>query len=393
MLLRAFIAALMAGLFSVSDASAIDPLDEANKAFEAARAALVLSDFQQAELYLERTLMYQPEHAEARVELALLLASRGRVEAALLFIESLILDHRTPADYRDRLLALGRAIQSGSTHSASPKTSTPKSWRGQMNVAMGFQHNPLAGTAASSLLLTLPAGAFELPIEDQVESAAVLRLAAQASHDSGLYFEAQSQSVLGGVKRNAGRLLLSNNIKDVAQGVVSLGFTTEKTPFGEQSRAVFAAWTGAKTRLSTQFYTSPSQGRQGLTLRWDEAFFGGGIGPLKSSVSGFAEHEWSLREGPDQTRFGIRSFLKYPTKTNVWAHLTAHRDQTGYSAFLEDRSRREMVTAHVQVEHSIARFEGGQDLILQAHFTRRWSGLSLFTFRDAGAFLLFRHVW
>lgn len=385
MLLRGFIAALMAGLFSVSDASALDPLDEANKAFEAARASLASNEFQQAELYLERTLMYQPEHAEARVELALLLASRGRVEAALLFIESLVLDPRTPAPYRDRLMALSRSLQS--------TTPAPVAWRGQTEVALGYQHNPLAGTSASSLLLTLPGGVLELPVEDQVDSAPVLRASTQATHVSGLYLEAHAHSILGGVKRSAGRLLLSNNIKDVSQGIVSLGFTTEKTPFGDQNRALFAAWTGAETRLSTQFYDSTDQEKRSLTARWDTSIWAHRKGGIEATLAGFMEHEWAIKQGPDQTRVGMRVITKINEKSTIWSTISAHRDVTGYSEFLEEKARRELLTAHVQAEHLLARTSERASVLIQIHLTRRWANLPLFNYQDAGAFLVFRQAW
>ena len=393
MVIRHFAALLWVVLASAASASAIDSKGEADRAFASAREALIQKNYQQAELFLERTLMYQPEHAEARIELALLLASRGRLEAALLFIESLVQDPRTTPDYRARLLALSRSVQADLVIESARPTQIARPWQGQADLSIGFQQNPLAGTSASSLLLTLPGGTLELPVEDQVESAAVLRVSGQLSHRNGLYLEAQAQAVLGGVKRHSGRLLLSNNIKEVAQGVVSLGFTAERTPFSDQNRGIFASWTSAHTRLSTQIYDSPSQERSGFLVRWDESVWAHKFMGLDTSVTSFVEHEWALKSGPDQTRFGARSLLKSSEKTNIWLSLSVHRDQTGYSLFLEDGRRREMATVHTQLEHQLFAPSPHQALVLQAHLTRRWASLNLFRFEDAGVAFAFRQLW
>ena len=93
---------------SGASAAATDGIDGtgAELAYQSALAALDAQAWAEAELQFERVLMLNPEHAEARIQLALLLAQRGKFETASGFLQSLIDDPRTPLEHRQRLVDL-----------------------------------------------------------------------------------------------------------------------------------------------------------------------------------------------------------------------------------------------------------------------------------------------
>ena len=83
-----------------------NPTQEAAAAYTQALQSMEQQQWTQAELLLERVLMFQPENAEAMVQLAQLLAQRGRSESAQAIIQALLQDARTPVPQRERLQAL-----------------------------------------------------------------------------------------------------------------------------------------------------------------------------------------------------------------------------------------------------------------------------------------------
>ena len=86
---------------------------QAQAAYQQALQALEQQQWTQAELLLERVLMFQPEHAEALLQLATLLAQRDRLETAQALIGVLLHDPRTPPAHRRHLQALLDGIESG----------------------------------------------------------------------------------------------------------------------------------------------------------------------------------------------------------------------------------------------------------------------------------------
>jgi len=73
---RAILALLLAIAPAISQGTALKPAEEAEQALEQARQAIADRALDRAELQLERVLMLVPEHAEARVMLASLMALR-----------------------------------------------------------------------------------------------------------------------------------------------------------------------------------------------------------------------------------------------------------------------------------------------------------------------------
>ena len=60
-----------------------------------ARVEITSQRYDRAEILLERVLMLHPENAEARIELAMLMARRGHIDGAQALVQSLVDDPRT----------------------------------------------------------------------------------------------------------------------------------------------------------------------------------------------------------------------------------------------------------------------------------------------------------
>lgn len=131
---------------------------QAQAAYQQALQALEQQQWTQAELLLERVLMFQPEHAEALLQLATLLAQRDRLETAQALIGVLLHDPRTPPAHRRHLQALldgsyrqAAAALVGAAAAAAPAPAP----RTQMLLSAGYTRNPLGTTSATQLTLTL----------------------------------------------------------------------------------------------------------------------------------------------------------------------------------------------------------------------------------------------
>ncbi len=178
---------------------------EALQAYHQARQALAAARWDEAELLLERVLMLMPEHAEARLDFALLLARRGQPDAARALILGLAQDPRTPAAYAAQLQALaarlpgaGEAAADATSSAPSSATSSagasrprptaadadtrtatgaapaapPKLWRAEATLAAST--NPLTRTGAEGVVLTLPEGPVTLPLSTRPQPATVV---------------------------------------------------------------------------------------------------------------------------------------------------------------------------------------------------------------------------
>jgi thioredoxin-like negative regulator of GroEL len=105
-----------AGLFLVLAATAshsadLQPEIEALQAFDQARTEINNQRYDRAEILLERVLMLHPENAEARIELAMLMARRGHNDGAQALVQSLLDDPRTEPDQFKALAALLQSMK------------------------------------------------------------------------------------------------------------------------------------------------------------------------------------------------------------------------------------------------------------------------------------------
>lgn len=175
----------LALISAVSQAAQLQPELEALQAYEHARAEISNQRYDRAEILLERVLMLFPEHAEARIELALLMARRGHIDGAQSLVQSLLDDPRTEPEYVRALRSLKEQIKKGAFAVANPYAlnhqavslrlsaqgqqvqptsaqAEPATWRGEASISASS--NPLARTSSGAISITLPDGPLSLPL-------------------------------------------------------------------------------------------------------------------------------------------------------------------------------------------------------------------------------------
>jgi hypothetical protein len=376
----------------------INPVREAELAFDAAKRALTAEDWSQAELFLERTLMYAPEHAEARLELALLLARRGRAEAAEAFVESLILDPSTPAAHRarlsalrDQLLGIAPAKLPAPLEVKEASLAAP-SLRFFLESSLGRSSNPLAGTSDTEVSLTFPGGPVSLPIDSQNIAAPVAGLSLAIAGPSGLRIEAQTQEIRGEVGRSSQRVLLSRNIKETTQSTVSVTLLGQKGVYGEHRFGLQSSLQWGQNRLVLGWVDEPELGRASGILRAERIF-------LDGSWLVSAEHERALEQGPSMSRLGLSGTVKLPFRTMGYVGLSAHMDHSGYSVYLQNNAPRRLLSGQLVLERSWPISTGETSLGSRVEgFARvqaqgRAANIGLFAYKDVGATLGIRLAW
>lgn len=356
---------------------------EAEQAFAQALKELQSEQWGQAELYLERSLMLNADHADARLQLALLLARRGQLDAARALIESLIDDPRTPAEHRGRLQAL---LASSKAPAALPPQARPSA-QTRAEITIGYTRNPYARASLDELTLTLAQGSITLPVarNDQPAGTASLALRHVVQDQWGL--EVSQQQWGGAEGRNASSLLVFGAATLAGQGVQwsalalrSLDDTTRQAVGLSMARQ---AW-----RFTAGLFKESALDRQGYSLRLDRAWV---ASPSLQSVT-YAELERATAGGSSLVRAGALAEWVPAPSWIVSVQASLHHDLQGYSPLLSSNAPRNMLTAHLALERHWTpalhwRIAG------RAYAAQRWSNLSLFEYRDAGVQLSLQRLW
>lgn len=356
---------------------------EADQAFAQALKELQAERWGQAELYLERSLMHNADHAEARLQLALLLARRGQLDAARALIESLIDDPRTPDSHRSRLHIL--LVGSVPLPSIPPQAKPPAQTRLEMTV--GYTLNPYARTNLDELTLTLPQGSITLPVARNDHPAGTASLSLRHVVQDRWGLEVSRQQWGGSEGRNAGSLLMFGGSTVAGQSVQwsalalrSLDDTTR------QALALSVPRHG--WRFTAGLFNEPDLDRRGYSFRLDRAW---PVSPAIQSVT-YAELERATAGKASLVRAGILAEWAVAPFWAVSAQATLHHDLQGYSPLLANNARRNMLAAHLALErHWVPALLWR--IVGRAHVAQRWSNLSLFEYRDAGVQLSMQRWW
>lgn len=356
---------------------------ESSEAFEQALKELQSEQWGQAELYLERSLMLNADHAEARLQLALLLARRGQIDAAKSLIQSLIDDPRTSAEHRSRLQIL---LASSLPLASLPPEATPRA-QTKAEITVGYTRNPYARASLEELTLTLAQGSITLPVtrNDQPAGTASLSLRHIVQDRWGL--EVSQQQWGGAEGRNASSLLVFGGTTLAGQSVQwsalalrSLDDTTRQAlglSFPQQ------AW-----RFTSGLFNEPDFDRRGYSLRIDRGWM---ASPSLQSVT-FAELERATAGKSSLVRAGILAEWAMAPSWVVSAQATLHHDLQGYSPLLASNAPRNMLAAYLALEHHWAPAPRWR-LVSRVHLAQRWSNLSLFQYRDAGVQFSVQRLW
>lgn len=191
--LLGFVFAINALGIGTAQAAQLQPEIEALQAFEQARTEISAQRYERAEILLERVLMLHPENAEARIELALLMARRGLRDGAQALVQSLLDDPRTGPEHAQALRGLKEQISKSPTTVVNPyaldtrdaaarltaaalgtavrtaaQSDATASWRGEASLTASS--NPLARTSSGAITITLPDGPLSLPLSQTAKS-------------------------------------------------------------------------------------------------------------------------------------------------------------------------------------------------------------------------------
>lgn len=388
---------LLALLGLPTAANTLQPELEALQAFEQARTEIKGRRFERAEILLERVLMLQPEHAEARIELALLMAARGLLDSAAALLQSLIDDPRTEIGQVRELNNLLATMQQSKTQQigqdrysiatarlpkidSQPGTTTA-TWRGEVN--LGVSSNPMARTSAEAITITLPDGPLSLPLA-QTQHAGLLVGAhlSRRSATSGAELVVNGTSVNGSSTAARaivwGRVPLANWTSAALPPV--LAFTQAQRGLDGQNRTLvgLSALHGAQ-RYTLSGYMDQTVGDRGLIARFEHqtaSFLGGQWQTLierSNSITGPRSH-W---------RLGLTGEYNLNERAKLLIQSSIQNDSYGYSQLLENGARRQLSTVHVVYEQQHI-LEHEKIVVWRLFTGERRSNLSIFDYKEVG---------
>lgn len=380
---------LCAPAASAADGSAEQ---EAHTAYEQAMQAWREQEWVRAELQLERALMFMPEHAEARLQLALLLAKRGRVQAAQALIESLIADPRTPPAHRQQLQALLAAEAPSRPNGTTPQAQAKQPAKTWSEASMSYTRNPYLRASLGQLDLTLPDGILTLPLESRVQPAWVAGLSVGHAVTQGEQpwgIELQTQHILGDEAKTASRAYLYwGGVSLVLGSKYRWGLLTQRTYDGVERQTITLAGQRTAWQWSVGLFTESEPGRQGQTLRLDGVVVEG----KALQAYAYGETETANAGRPGYAAAGLWTQWALAPRWALQLHARAQQDWTGYSALLDSGARRRLLSVQGTLERN---WPLGADhlLVARAYYGERTSNLDLFNYRDSGLQLSLQRVW
>jgi hypothetical protein len=357
------------------------PLDsaqaEADAAFAVAQRAMVEHAWAEAELNFERVLMFNPDHAEARVQLAILLAQRGKHDAASAFIESLVEDPRTPPAYRQRLQALLAQLQQGQSFLQIPATLVPEGAYVQVRSSWGYSSNPFSRADIDSLTLTLGDANATLPLLQNIRPApqTLNSLTFVATNRCG--FDLADQRWAGE------EAYFSNRVMAFCNGLWgqprSQLFATQRRAIDGSTRtSAGLSLPLGQGRMTLQTYKEPDYERQGFTLRVDQLF---------TRVAGagqalvYVEAESANNGAPPYLKYGLWQEWPLSEGLLLTSQFAFQKDLVGYSPLLSNGMARSLTFAEVGLEKHWGQWTGW-NISSTVQLARRWSNLTLFEFQD-----------
>jgi hypothetical protein len=388
-LLRGLFALALLCVLATAGAAGQNADEEARLAYEQARQALQAGQWVQAELLLERSLMFNPDHAEARLELAALLARTGRASAARALVATLIEDPRTPDAHRLRLRAM---LEQPSAARAGVGDALPQDTVvviGETFVA--WTRNPLARADLSQLTLTFPEGSITLPVAQELRSGVLAGLSVQRIAPQGLSVDASVQHLWGSGAETAHRFGLSGRLPQAEGAPVRLRWLaqTQRAHDGQDRHTLALSAAGTAWRVSAGLFQEPELSRDGLYLRLERLLE---LRPtLQASV--FAGAEQVTDEGTGFWRAGAALAWAPSPGWTLLGQASLHRDFSGYSPWLRDNAPRRMHSLDLALERAWQLAGPDWQFLARVHGSRRWSNLELFGYRDAGLQLSLRRRW
>lgn len=405
---------------SAAQAAQLQPEAEAQQAFEQARAEISGQRYDRAEILLERVLMLHPEHAEARIELALLMARRGHSDGAQALVQSLIDDPRTEPEYAQALRQLQAQIKKGPAAAVNPYaldtreaasrlsaaalgTVVPAAappevsvtWRGEASLTASS--NPLARTSSGAITITLPDGPLSLPLSQTAKSGALTGLnlsRTTATHGAELALQRADVSGTTTAARAVAwaQLPLKQWLPDSLQPdqlPPVLAYAQAQRGLDGQHRAMagLTAVLGAQ-RLSLSHYEEYGMNDHGTVVRAEH----NQPRLWRTDWQASIEHSNSAVGPQGYWRAGLSAEHLLGKGRKLLAQLTHQQDTYSYSNLLQDGAKRRLTTAYVAFEQHVT-LKSEKVLIWRVFSGERRSNLELFNYNELGAQLSIVQNW
>lgn len=410
---------LLACAVTASHSADVQPELEALQAYDQARVEITNQRYDRAEILLERVLMLHPENAEARIELAMLMARRGHTDGAQALVQSLIDDPRTEPEQNQALQSLSQHIKNmqpalanpyaldtrkakqsltlAAQNIAQPTASQPAAalWRGE--VSLTASSNPLARTSAGAITITLPDGPLSLPLSQTAKPGSLA--AATLSRTTATYgaeLSVQAVSVTGATAAARAVLWsqvpwtqwLPETIKPLSAAPV-LAYAQAQRGLDGQSRTMAGLTTvlGAQ-RLSLSHYIDSGINDRGIVVRAEHN------APRMWGTQWLASIEHSNSSMGPQAYWRVALGAEYAlgNRRKLLAQITHQQDAHSYSALLQQGAKRRLTNNYVAFEQQHP-LKSEKNLIWRVFSGERQSNLELFKYNELGVQLSIVQNW
>ena len=417
-MLRSHVLVAFAGLAALLCASRLQAHElnapqDAAQSMEQAREDLQRGRLDRAELLLERVLMLQPENAEARVELALLMARRGQVDAARGLLQGLRDDPRTPAEYRDRLNTLrsGLAVASrpgtassgqGARQDAAaapldnaqrPAAEEAPVWRAEASLA--WSSNPMARTALSDVTFTTPDGPVQVPLSSRPQPGALAGLGlARLGGSSGFELHLQEAAVAGA--QPSVRLMgwgavpsawMSPGMKSTTS-LLQWNMQAQQGLDGSRRAMAGLSLVSGRWRGALHHYLEPTMDDRGHLFRLDLQV----VDHPKLQVAVYGERSASSARDQGSVRAGWHAQWLPGAGWRAQLLWQAQHDLQGYNPLLANGAARRLWSVQGSVERNVP-IGADKMLSFRALATQRQSNIELFGFSEAALQISLVRLW
>lgn len=410
---------LVACAITATHSADVQPEIEALQAFDQARIEITNQRYDRAEILLERVLMLHPENAEARIELAMLMARRGNTDGAQALVQSLIDDPRTEPEHNQALRSLLQQIKNtlpaldnpyaldtrrakkgltaAAQNMAQPTASQPAAALWRSEVSMTASSNPLARTSAGAITITLPDGPLSLSLSQTAKPgslAAATLSRTTATH--GAEVSVQTVSVTGATAAARAVLWsqvpwvqwLPESIQPLSAAPV-LAYAQAQRGLDGQFRTMAGLTTvlGAQ-RLSLSHYEDHGINDRGIVVRAEH------IAPRVMGIDWQAsiEHSNSALGQQAYWRVGLGAEYSFGSRRKLLTQITHQQDAYSYSALLQEGAKRRLTTTYVAFEQQHP-LKSEKILIWRVFSGERQSNLELFKYNEHGARLSIVQNW
>lgn len=395
--------------------------------FLAVYGALLLEegDVEQAILWLERSLLLEPDNLGAQADFAIALSLAGDPGPVRSLAAAWRLRGDLPAALQARLAAAADpssryalpAVRLGVTAAARARSAI----QGELAVLGGYESNLERSPRLSELTITVPGGPIVLPVEGRPRSGLamlgslsvqwayapsppwVVRLGASAStrvsHAHPLT-DWRHRELAGSVLHGRGRWHAQ---LDGSAGWVS-------GPLGEpfrQSRVALAAGVaagGCRLRAGGETERRVHEDSDSLDARYRGSLLGVqcAVGPSDWIVAMTLRHGDDIPDDPgrpggrqriDGAGVQLRGTLGAGVRVEAGLRHTRMRDRSGYSELLEDGAIRRMQQRQLTLQAAAPLPIDGLDLLLQWQAAVQRSNLALFGYRAQMGYAGLRYLW